>query len=191
MNFKAYDILSSLVPGFLALLILQELLYIEFDKDLIVPYTAIAFLLGNVMNTFSSWMEDFYFLTWGGKPSNRLIGGKDIWKVRFYQSGVVRVHLLADCGNANAKNDELFSVAMRIANGSKDSRVEDFNVQYAFSRVLLTTALFGTIFLLFQHYSEWKYYAVALPITLILWLRCKQRAYYYAKEVLTVYLKSK
>lgn len=56
MNFKAYDILSSLVPGFLVLLAGMQLFEISFNKDNIIPYTAEAFLLGYVINTLSSWL---------------------------------------------------------------------------------------------------------------------------------------
>lgn len=191
MNFKAYDILSALVPGFLAVLVLLNVLNIKYDSSLIVPYTAIAFLLGYLMNTVSSWMEDIYFFTWGGKPSNRLLDGNDIWKVRFFNSSKAKGLLLTDCGNSTAKNDELFSIAMRYANGQKDGRADDLNALYAFSRSLLTTILIGTIILLIENYNNWKYYACLLPSLIIVWLRCKQRAYYYAREVLNVYLKSK
>jgi len=191
MNFKAYDILSSLVPGFLILLAVLKLLNVPFDKDLVVAYTAVAFLLGYLMNTLSSWLEDFYFFTWGGKPSSALLDGRDIWKVRFYHAAEVKALLLADSGKPAAKNDELFAIAMRSANGEKDSRVEDFNTLYAFSRVLLTTVLLSAIALLTQHRCDWRYYMVLIPATLVIWLRCKQRGYYYAKEVLNVYLKKK
>ena len=143
------------------------------------------------MNSISSWMEDMYFLTWGGKPSSCLLEGKSIWKVRFYHHTKAHKALLTDSGDPRAKSDKLFSIAMRVANGTKDTRLEDFNAQYAFSRVLLTTTFFSTIFLLYQHYDEWRYYAISIPIVGVLWLRCKQRGYYYAKEVLEVYLKSK
>lgn len=191
MNFKAYDILSSLVPGFLAVLILLNAFDIKYDKDLVIAYTAVAFFMGYLMNTISSWMEDFYFLTWGGKPSNQLLDGKDIWKVKFYQSSKAKGLLLTEWGNTNATNDQLFSIAMRYANGQKDGRVDDFNAQYAFSRNLLTTILVGTVILLVDNYSDWKYYACLIPSLVIVWLRCKQRAYYYAREVLNVYLKAK
>jgi len=190
MSFKTYDILSSLIPGFLCLLALLNVLDDSFDKDLVIPYTAIAFFLGFLLNTASSWLEDFYFFTWGGKPSSRLIDGKDIWKVRFYTSVKAKNLLLQDT-RPNAQNDELFGAAMRLANGQKDTRVDDFNAMYAFSRSLLTTSIVGTPLLLIDHYQDWHYYAVLLPILCILWLRCKQRAYYYSREVLNVYLKGK
>ena len=191
MQFKAYDIFSSLIPGFLILFSLFQFLGISYDKDLIVPYTAGAFLLGYVINTISSWLEDFYFFTWGGKPSNNLLQGKDIWKVRFYSHVKVTELLNLESSNPNASYDELFSIAMREANTKKDPRVEDFNALYAFSRVLLTTVLIATFLIASRFYSNWQFYCVSFPILFIIWLRAKQRGYYYSKEVLNVYLKSK
>ena len=190
MNFKTYDILSSLVPGFLLLMVILGFFNLSFDKDMIVPYTAIAFLLGFLVNTISSWLEDIYFLTWKGKPSDCLLNGKDIWKVKFYQSQKVKELLKTETTKSNPSNDELFSIAMRYAN-QKDSRVEDFNSTYAFSRSLLTSVLIGGIFLLIRNHNDWKFYLIIMPTIIIVWLRCKQRGYYYAREVLNVYLKLK
>jgi hypothetical protein len=64
MNFKIYDVLSSLIPGFIILMAVLELLNLPFNKEMILPYTAYAFLLGHLINTISGWSEDFYFLTW-------------------------------------------------------------------------------------------------------------------------------
>ena len=50
MNFKAYDILSSLVPGFIMLLSCLPFLGYEYDKDYVIGYTAIAFGLGYLLN---------------------------------------------------------------------------------------------------------------------------------------------
>jgi hypothetical protein len=190
MTFKGYDIFSSLLPGFLFLLAVLNVLGVAFDKDMIVAYTAIAFLLGYMINTISSWLEDFYFFTWGGKPSTCLLEGKSIWKVKFYHSTKVKVLLVGEA-SSHTSPDELFSIAMRYANGQKDPRIEDFNSTYALSRSLLTSVFLGSIFLLIQHARDWHYYAILLPTLLVMWLRCKQRAYYYSKEVLDVYLKIK
>ena len=61
MSFKPYDILSALIPGFLMLLALLNILGVSYHKDLVIAYTAIAFLIGFIINTLSSWLEDFYF----------------------------------------------------------------------------------------------------------------------------------
>ena len=79
---------------------------------------------------------------------------------------------------------------MRYSNG-QSSRVDDFNAMYAFSRSLLTTLLIGTIILLINIYHDWRYYVALIPSLIIVWLRCKQRAYHYSREVLNFYLKSK
>lgn len=189
MSFKSYDILSSLVPGFILLLILLNFIGLEYNKDYIIPYTAIAFIIGFLVNTLGSWLEDFYFFTWGGKPSNNLINGKGIWKVKFYEDEKVKNQLKNECSIDNPSNDQLFSIAMRHANGQKDSRIDDFNANYAFSRVLLTTILIGTVILLIKNYFDWRFYTVLIPLLVMFWLRCKQRGYYYAKEVLNEYLK--
>lgn len=191
MKFKAYDILSTLIPGFLILFGLLRFLEISYDKDQAIPYTAAAFLLGYIMNTISSWLEDFYFFTWGGKPSNNLLKGKDIWKVRFYEHKKTLDFLKSDTTNPNPSDNALFAIAMREANSIKDTRVEDFNSLYAFSRVLLTTVLITSIFILIRYSNDWRYYVICIPVVLIIWLRAKQRGYYYAREVLSVYLESK
>ncbi len=191
MSFKPYDILSALVPGFLMLLALLNFLGIDYDNDYVIAYTAIAFLIGFIANTLSSWLEGFYFWTWGGKPSNRLLDGKNIWKVKFYDFQKVKSLLVIESQRENPTNDHLFSIAMRYTNGQKDSRVQDFNANYAFSRVMLTTVFISTIFLLSKNYTDWNYYIILIPLLIIVWLRCKQRGYYYSREVLNEYLKTK
>ena len=63
MNFKFYDILSHLIPGFVVYLVYLSFTGETFDKDFVVPATAIAFILGYFVNTLASWLEDFYYWT--------------------------------------------------------------------------------------------------------------------------------
>lgn len=191
MTFKAYDIFSSLVPGFLALLVVLNLFDMKYDKEMTIPYTALAFLGGYLINTLGSWLEGIYFATWGGKPSSNLLEGKDTWKVDFYEGTKAKQLLLADAAKPNASTDELYAIAKRTASGQKENRQEDFNAIYAFSRSLLTVVLLATIVLLIENYRDWRYYAVLIPALLVVWLRCKQRAYYNAREILSDYLKAK
>jgi hypothetical protein len=52
MNFKPYDILTHLVPGFLILFSgIYSFNNNAFNDKLIIPYTAIAFVLGYFINT--------------------------------------------------------------------------------------------------------------------------------------------
>jgi len=187
MNFKAYDIFSSLIPGFLMLIALLEFVGISFDKDLVVPYTAIAFLAGYLVNAIGSWLERVYFWTWGGKPSSRLLKGKGLGKIKVYNYAALAANLTTKASSATPGTDELFAIAFRSVKQEKDTRIEDFNAIYAFSRTLLTVSLIGGPMILSRHGSEWKYYMIVIPVIMMLWIRCRQRGYYFSKEVLDVY----
>ncbi len=191
MKFKLYDILSHLIPGFIVYLVYLEFIGEHFDKDFTVPATAIAFVLGYFVNTVASWLEDFYYWTWGGKPSSRLLDGKDIWKVRFYEHKKVKKLLQEEAGDQNKKNDALFGIAMRYATPDANPRISDFNGNYAFSRVILTSVIIGSALMIYMYYDSYQVYLISILFITISWYRCKQRAYYYAREVLKTYLQSK
>lgn len=164
---------------------------IPFNKDMALPYTAEAFLLGYIINALSSWLESFYYWTWKGKPSTKLLRGVGTWKIKFYTAEKVRTLLLEECSTENPDMDELFSCALRKISGEKEGKVEDLNSGYAFSRSLLTTGVIGIPFVLYQHASDIRFFLILLPLLFVLWLRAKQRAYFYAREVLNSYLKLK
>ncbi|WP_179221454.1 hypothetical protein [Sphingobacterium cellulitidis] len=186
MTFKTYDILSSLVPGFLFLLVLIAFFGLEYDKDLVVAYTAIAFFLGYILNAMGSWLEQLYFFSWGGRPSSNLLSGKKFGNIKVYNLEKIINHLKSKTNSSTPLPNELFSIAARTASAMKETRIEDFNAIYAFSRTLLTTCLIGSILLIVENYNDWQFYTT-IPLVAILWLRAKQRAYYYVKEVIDVY----
>ena len=191
MKFKIYDILAQLIPGFIIYIAYLELAGESFDKDFIVPATAIAFVIGYFVNTLASWAEDMYYWTWGGKPSDKLLEGKDIWKVRFYSYQEAKEMLQKETSNTSPSNDEIFGIAMRYASPEVNSRVGDFNANYAFSRVMLTTVLIASVILFWEYYEKWITYVALFPMIFVAWYRCKQRGYYFAREVLKTYLKIK
>lgn len=191
MKFRLYDLLSNLIPGFVLYLVYLDIIGLPFQKGLIVPVTALAYIIGYFVNTISSWLEGFYFFTWGGKPSSNLLRGKDIWKVRFYQWEKAKSLLLEESGNENSKEDELFQIAMRYSMNPTYPKVSDFNVNYAFSRVILTTTLVITVGYLSLVGFEYINLILFLVLNPIAWYRCKQMGYYFAREVLQTYLKEK
>lgn len=188
MTFKAYDIFSSLVPGFLLLIGLQVFFEVPYDNEYVVAYTAVAFFFGYIANTLGSWLENFYFLTWGGKPSTKLLSGKGIWKVKIYNSEKLLESLKTKADKDSACTDELFDVAMRYSHGENGTRIGDFIAKYAFTRTLFTVSLIVGTLILIKYYTDWRCYAFLL-LVFTLWLRCKQQGYFYAKEVLNVYSK--
>lgn len=98
--------------------------------------------------------------------------------------------LKAEIGDNNANEDMMFKTAMRIANGEKDTRVPDFNAHYAFARAMLTAMLIITVVVIWAFYCHWQAYLVLIPLGLA-WERFKERGYYYAREILNVYLNKK
>lgn len=204
MEFKYYDVLSNLVVGYVLLVIGMYAFQIEYNSDYTVAYLAMAFLCGYLINAVSSLLEPVYYFTIGGKPSNRLLNdgtekhGKfyylfiprntGIRKVRFYETTAVRKLLLEGIESENPKEDRLFGRAMRAVNGNQDSRVPDFNAHYALSRTILTTVLISATLVIYTNPSNWHSY-LSIALVLICWNRYKERAYYYAREVLNEYLK--
>lgn len=189
MNFNVYDIMSHLVPGFALFTIGMTIYNYPIDKDLMLPYTSIAFIIGYFVNTLSSWFEQPLFFLWGGEPSLNILEGKSIWKVKFYESEKAMELLKEECSSSSPSNDQLFSIAVRYA--STDTRVSHFNTSYAFSRVILTTIFISSIFVIAHDYSSLPAWFVTFTLLFCSSLRCKQRAYYYAREILNVYLRIK
>ena len=188
MNFKLYDILSQLIPGFILYATYLHVDHQSFDSSFIVPATAISFVVGYFVNTLASLLEPFYYFTWGGKPSNQILEGKNIWKVKFHELDKTRKYLVEEFDEVEATNDQLFSLAIRYATPEVSVRVADFNSNYVFSRVILTTMLIVSGLLIWANYSNPSIYLVTIPIIFMAWLRSKQRGFYFAKEVLKTYL---
>lgn len=188
MNFKPYDILSTLVPGFIMLLAYLPFLGFTYDKDYTIGYTALAFGIGYLLNIISSLLEELYFISWGGRPSCNLLNGKGIWKIKQFNHVKLKDNLKSKTTSSNPSNKELFSIAMRYAFTTKDNRLEDFSNSYAFSRIMLTCSILSSIVVIANYSDNWRAY-LSIIVTYLFWYRAKQKGYYFAKEVLQVYSK--
>lgn len=196
MDFKYYDLLSSIIIGYFTMMAYLFAFGIDYNEDFSIAYIAAAYVIGYIINSISSLIEPILYKTIGGMPSDKLLtiveskSYTGISKVRFYEAEKAIRLLKADTGDANASCGKMFACAMRITNGDSGTRVQDFNAQYAFSRVLLTTMLFVTIAVISTHYCDWQSYLLLIALA-ICWNRFKERGYYYAREVLNEYLKQK
>ena len=196
MNFKYYDLMSSIVSGVIVAVSLNIVFDFGYTYDAL-PLMAVAYIIGYFINGLSSLLENIYYKTMGGMPSNILltpIDGQNYTgynRVKFYEACKAIDLLKAELGDNNASLGKMFGRAMSYSNDDDKTRVPDFNAQYAFSRVLLTTSLLLSILWLSQNYLEWWMWLLAIFIIYMSWRRCKERGYYYAREVLTVYLRKK
>lgn len=196
MDFKYYDLLSSIIIGYFTMMAYLFAFGIDYNEEYSIAYIAAAYVVGYLINSISSLLEPFWYKSIGGIPSDKLLtieAGKTytgISKVRFYEAEKAIQLLKAETGDANASTRKMFACAMRLTNGDSSTRVQDFNAQYAFSRVLLTTIFFVTIAVISTHYGVWQSYLLLIALV-ICWNRFKERGYYYAREVLNEYLKQK
>lgn len=188
MKFSIYDMLSNIIPGFLiffSLLILAD--YSFRDLDITITLMA-AYIIGYLNNTISSWSEGLIFWSWGGKPSDQILSGKNIWKVKFYDNEKVKEYLTKESNFSNPSNDELFQIAMRYANLSTNERVRNFNSNYALSRNLIISFIITAIIINIKYWFNVWIVGNSVLLIIIVWLRAKQRGFYFAREVLKTYI---
>lgn len=186
MKFKYYDLLSHLIPG-MVILFTVKLFYKDTLPELpAIPLLAIAFVIGYFTNTISSWLEGIYFFISGGNPIDNFFENKGIWKVRYYNGSKIKKKLLTKLQFSELSNSELFSEAMRIANSTDSTRLDDFNSIYAFSRSILTTVIISGGLLIQARPQNLLIYIIILILFIIALLRFKQRSGYYIREVLNI-----
>ena len=196
MSFKYYDLLSNLTIGIVVFYSIWQLLFpdLEISEWVVIPG---GYVVGYFMNAISSLIEPFLYCTICGKPSDKLLtpvpGQKwtGIKKVKFFFAEEAVKALKKDTADTDASTDKMFGYAMRMTNPNTESRVPDFNGHYALSRVILTTALIAIIIVEIRFYAIWYSWLISLALLFLAWNRYKLRGYYYAREVLNEYLKTK
>lgn len=197
MEFKYHDLLSSIIVGYFAIIACLYAFHIPYCADYTVGYIAAAYVVGYLINTVGSLCESFWFLTIGGTPSDILLSQPKkkreytgTARVRFYHTKEVVRKLKAELKDEKASTRKMFSLAKRYSCGDNNTRIPEFEAQYAFSRTLLTALFITTIVLIICRATEWTSYLIIIA-DLIAWLRFKDKSYYYAREVLSEYLKKK
>ena len=196
MNFKYYDLLSTLTIGMVAFYAIWKFIFPEFEMSEWVVIPA-GYVVGYFLDAISSLIEPFLYIIISGKPSDKLLtlipGQKwtGIKKVKFYFPEQAITALKKDTGDDEATPDKMFSYAMRMVNANKDSRVPDFNGHYALSRIILVTLFIAIAFVEIEFYDVWYSWLISLALLLLARKRYKERGYYYAREVLNEYLKQR
>jgi hypothetical protein len=203
MQFKYYDTLSSLISGSVLLFVLS--LAIGWDiKDVnVVILLAVAYVLGYLINAISAMAEPVYYWFMGGLPSDKLLTppmpsscGKErkytgFGRIRFYEYEKAIRLLREELDDDKADPRKMFGKAMSYSNSNDKTRVPDFNAHYAFSRVMLTLVIISAALMMTQYYNKWWSWVIAVGVILLFGIRCKERGYYYAKEVLVEYINAK
>lgn len=203
MNFKYYDIISTLICGVVLLFVVSIVINWDISKVNVVIVLSLAYVMGYILNAVSALLEPLYYWFMGGMPSDKLLRfpepnccGKvrkytGFGRVRFYEYEKVVKLLREELDDADADEKKMFGKAMSYSNSNDKSRVPDFNAHYAFSRVMLTLVLVSACLIMTKYYDVWWAWLITLLVILLVGHRCKERGYYYAREVLIEYLKNK
>ena len=194
MDIKYYDLLSTTIIGVIIVAAINYLFFGNMEIDGVV-YLALGYLAGYFINAIGSLLENFYYKTINGMPSDKLltiVNGQN-WtgckRVKFYEAEKAIEMLKNELDDPHASKQKMFGCAMRKVNGCEDCRVPAFNAQYAWSRTILTTVLITDTLCAFRFYNEWLFWVIAVTLMIISWNRFKERGCYYAREVLNEYLK--
>lgn len=196
MNFKYYDLLSNLIVGVVAVFALWRLFLSEvvISDWIILP---MGYVLGYFLDAVASLVEPLLFKTICGKPSDKLltpVPGQEwtgIDKVRFYFPKKAIDELRKDTGDENATTDKMFAFAKGIVSANTDGRVPDFRGHYALARVVLITVVIAAVIVEIKYYDIWYSWFISLLFLFLSWNRYRERGYYYAREVLSEYMKTK
>lgn len=203
MNFKYYDTLSTLISGTVLLFVVSTVINWDITKYNIAIILALAYGIGYVLNAISAFLEPAYYWVMGGMPSKKLLQapkpmlcGKKLnytgfGRIRFYEYDKAVSLLKEELNDSEANERKMFGKAMSYSNSNEKTRVPDFNAQYAFSRVMLTLSIASVGIIMPKYYDIWWAWIIAVAAILLVGRRCKERGYYYAREVLIEYLKAK
>ena len=193
MEFRIYDILSSLVHGVICLGTAMQLFGWSFQDYGAMYFGACAFCIGYIINALGSWLQKALFWSFGGMPTKQIFSNRKgesyagIGNVRFYFSKELVEELKYDLQVDSILKDKFSERMQQIARQSENSRIKDFNCSFAFARSMLISSLIISTLLIFKFSNIWQTY-LALIIPIICYFRCRNRAFHYAKEVAMEYL---
>lgn len=193
MEFKIYDILSSLIHGVICLGTAMQLFGWSFQDYGAMYFAALSFCIGYLINTIGSWLQKPLFWSFGGMPTKQLLRkqkGKTyagISSIPFYFSEELVDALKKDLQVDSIIDDKFSELMQQVARQGENIRIKDFNCSYAFSRSMLISSLIISALLIYNSPCIWQTYLI-LIIPIICYCRCKNRAFHYAKEVAMEYL---
>ncbi len=178
MNFNLYNLLSILVPGFLILMGIMYRLDLSQSSIPALPATALAYVIGYLVNSISGWLEGIIYWTWGGEPAVQFLKGKGCGRIRFNEVDELKGIIT---NGKDCSEKKIFEVSSRLV--GQDEIISNMNASYVFSRVILVSSFIIYLILLPEYIGVYLYHAFSISLIILFWYRSKERAYYYVKQV--------
>ena len=198
-----YDIVTSFVHGTLFVMACLVLFpqCLDVVRILAVPeivatlmFVSLTYFLGQSIVAVSSILQKALFWTWGGTPSECVFNGR--FPKKYLSSDMIdHVREVLKRTTSDELSDEaLFLKASGIARASKGSLSERHNQMYAYNRVTITNLLLVIGLVILSRFEglganiSLTGFALLLGVLVLLlilhWIRARQRAFYYVREVL-------
>jgi hypothetical protein len=209
MNFKAYDILTSIIPGAFCIVILS-LLYVfalessgevmkevkelkDFSSILLLFLLVLSLLLGNVIHAIASWTEPALWWIWGGRPSKLLLEGKTKRITLLERESVKKIisEEIQKDGRETAPDFKTVflkarSISVNTQSAGSAARSQEFHESYVFSRNIFMAMVI--VFLaqlpLLSQGLHWAFPVVTVALGTVYFFRCRDRALYNSREIL-------
>jgi hypothetical protein len=200
-KFEIYDIVGVIVPGVLLACVLPLFFpgiiplvaVLRFPEAFsVIALTALAVLIGHVVQAIASVFEKSMYWSWGGRPSDRVFtSGLGDRYLPLDGATRIRNKLLKTCPGASDRSLFLYAMQRAECGGGRTAR---FNALFAYHRaILVLTAVVIALYVAsfaggLASTLDWKrntIILVSLALFLLLaWYRAKQRGFYYVREVL-------
>ena len=200
-----YDAMTSLLHGTLFLatsfVLFPQVINVvhpleAFEVLQSIIFICIAYFLGQIITSISSFTQPLLFWTWGGMPSAIVFSGH--FPEKYLAADVIDLakNALQKTSDIKLSDAALFSKAMGIARKVEGSLSERHNQMYAYNRTALTDLILmlGLFVIscfcgLCKDFGAGRIVAIFVVLGMLLilhWYRAKQRAFYYVREVIVV-----
>lgn len=191
MAFSVYDLLTKLVPG--SALYFSLLYFFGAPMEYLPQFIALfpIYLLGYLNETASSILErNFLFKLFWGNPAEKLLDGKGFSQIRLYDPSEAIRKFESDHNTGEPSKIKMFTKMYSIVSKTDNKRVTDFLANYNLSRNLFFSSIFSSILIVVQSRNVSISIVLSL-IAILLFIRSKQRNYWFCKEVIESFIHMK
>ena len=187
-NISLFDILGKIIPGGLIYFTINHCLLDEKVEMSQIVLLIVIYILGYLIETVASIFErPILFRLFGVNPALQLLNGKKFLDIQIGRLDELNSHISERFEKYKENKIKLFLIFHSIVSKKGYKRVNNFLEQYVFSRNILISYLIGGLMFVYCH-NQWQVIVLFIIFLLFFFVRCKQRNYYFAKEVINSYL---
>lgn len=187
MTLSLFDILSKIIPGGLLFFTIVQSNSIQNFENNEVVILIVIYIIGYLIEAISSLIESpVIFRFFGVNPAVNLLNGKRCFGIGISEDEISEI--LTHTNSKIIENKlELFYYIHSLISKKNYPRINQFLEQYTMSRNILVSSIISSNYFLLKHFSSLSL-IICISLIIIIFIRTKQRNYYFAKEVITTYM---